>query len=156
MISIIPRFLVITLLACSFAACTTLDVRTDLDELPSRDNSVVFLNNYFKEKNKKIIVSKDLLRAPRKGAPPYRCITQYTFSGVLNLTCSATTGGIISSRNKNSGSFKELVRWSTNSEAEAIQVIEHLMVLGVRYNKVERLVAQECFRSNKGCPPGYP
>ena len=156
MSSIIPRFAVIALLASSFTACTALDVRTDLDELPSRDESVVFLNNYYKEKNKKLIVSKDLLRAPRRAAPPYRCITEYAVSGTMNITCSATTSGIISSGRRSSGSFKEVVRWSVNSEAEAIQVIEHLIVLGVKYNKIERLVAQECFGSNKGCPPGYP
>jgi hypothetical protein len=155
MSSIIPRFAIIALLASSFAACTALDVRTELEELPTRDESVAWLNNYFKEKNKKLVVSKDLLRAPRRGAPPYRCIVEHTAAGFMNVNCSGTSGGIIST-GRSSGTFTELVRWSTSSEAEAIQVIEHLIVLGVKYNKIERLIAQECFRSNKDCPPGYP
>ncbi len=154
--NIIPRFAVIALLAFSFAACTTLDVKTDLDELPSRDDSVVFLNDYFKEKNKEIVISKDLLRAPRKNAPPYRCITEYTWSGYMNINCNDTRSGLGQNRGTNTGTFKELVRWSTANEAEATQVTENLIVLGVKYNKIDRLIPQQCFRSNKGCPPGYP
>lgn len=154
--SIIPRIAFVSVVSLSFAACTTLDVKTDLDELPSRDDSVSWLNNYFIEKDKQLIVSKEMLQAPRKAAPPYRCIVEYTTAGFMNVACSGTRSGRIGSGGQASGSFKELVRWSTTSQAEAIAVIENLMVLGVRYNKVDRLIPQECFRSNKGCPPGYP
>ena len=149
------RMLALAFVVVFLPACVnTLDVRTDPSQLPSRAEAVAWLNDYAQKRRGTFRGTEKEFRNARYTVQPYNCDVKNTKLGTLLVECTNAIQGTSGIGRATRTVKIELARFNPENDAEAIAIIERLMVLGVTYASTDPIAPKECFKDGINCPSG--
>ncbi|MEO1574430.1 MAG: hypothetical protein AAFU65_05665 [Pseudomonadota bacterium] len=149
----LQRLALSSYLVLGLGACSSLPVTTDIAEAPSHAESILWLNNYFRARGIPVAVAEDRAHYTRLrpdahggGRRSARWISRYTRYDnfvVHYIHRTVILHGLS-------------VRFDVADDREGLDVIQRLMVLGVKYNKAGRVRPYGCINGDASLCPSYP